>query len=265
MELKTIKVKKTIRNILQEETSRQNKLINMISQIGLTNTARAVGGYKRLVKALENTNYFTIVMDGDSKFISYYLSGDRGSGNKSLYYRFIKDPYDFHDFYSEYDVYQLIQELNEENLNNVRKILSEKEGEDLSDTPVNELLWYDHNNYIDDALRNAANHVDQEAYGNHLYEQLEKALKEYGGEVLEMNDESLIFTVDLGKFLIDLEDDEINYVAERCGSDLVCLFDELKSDGWIEKPKPQFDRDWYNRNFDNQYFNEIFSENIYRD
>jgi len=255
-------MKEHIRHILREETSRQTKLIHMITNLGLTNTAKAVGGYNRLVKALEGTDYFRTQIDITPIDIRYYLSGSRGQGKGDLFYRIIMDPYDFWDGWEDYDTYQLMDELNEENLKNVRKILSEEEGEDLSDIPLNELLWYDQSDRIGNALRSAANIVDGDAYGDHLYKRIIDALEQYGGKVLELNDENISFTVDMETYISELNDETIDYIIERCGLDLSCLFDELKSDGWIDKPKPRFNESWYNSNFDIEEFNQLFSEHI---
>ena len=40
-------------------------------------------------------------------------------------------------------------------------------------------------------------------------------------------------------------------------------FDEMLSYGWIDKVKPEFDDYWYNRNFDESYFNEVVSDRLH--
>jgi hypothetical protein len=260
-------MKEIIRHILKEETSRQTKVISMISQIGLSNAARSVGGYKNLVNILKDTDYFKPTIDFTARDIRYYLRGDRRYRSSSTFYEvIIVDPWEFWNGWEHYDINDLMGELNEENLNNVRKILSKKNNEDLSDVPVEELVDYDGFDDIDTALRNSANNVDSDAYGDYLQEQLINALEEYGGKVIEFTDENVSFTVNLEKYIAEMDDGDaadVDDLVSRCGLDMSCLFDELKSYGWIDRPKPNFDDQWYNRNFDEKYFNEIVYDNLY--
>ena len=129
-----------------------------------------------------------------------------------------------------------------------------------------ELVDYDGFDDIDTALRNSANSVDSDAYGDYLQEQLINAFEEYGGKVIEFTNENVSFTVNLEKYIAEMDDGDgadVEDLVGRCGLDMSCLFDELRSYGWINRPKPNFDDQWYNRNFDEKYFNEIVSDNLY--
>ena len=239
----------------------------MISQIGLSNAAKSVGGYKNLVNILKDTDYFKPTIDFEPRSVRYYLRGDRRYHSSTTFYEvIIVDPWEFWNGWEDYDINDLMEELNEENLNNVRKILSKKNNEDLSDVPVEELVDYDGFDDIDTALRNSANSADSDAYGDYLQEQLINAFEEYGGKIIEFTDENVSFTVNLEKYISEMDDGDaadIDDLMGRCGLDMSCLFDELRSYGWIDKPKPNFDDQWYNQNFDEKYFNEIVYDNLY--
>lgn len=260
-------MKEIIRHILKEETSRQTKVISMISKIGLNNTANNVGGYKNLVNILKDTDYFKPTIDFEPRSVRYYLRGDRRYRNSTTFYEvIIVDPWEFWDGWEHYDIKDLMEELDEVNLENVRKIISNETGGDWSDASIEELVDYDGFEAIDTALRNSANSVDSDAYGDYLQEQLINAFEEYGGKVIEFTDENVSFTVNLEKYIAEMDDGDTADVEDlvgRCGLDMSCLFDELRSYGWIDRPKPNFDDQWYNRNFDEKYFNEIVSDNLY--
>jgi hypothetical protein len=261
-------MKEIIRHILKEETSRQTKVISMISKIGLSNAAKSVGGYKNLVNILKDIDYFKPTIDFEPRSVRYYLRGDRRyRGSTTFHEVIITDPWDLYYWNLEdYDIKDLMEELDEVNLENVRKIISNETGGDWSDASIDELIDCDDFDDIDTALRNAAGNVDSEAYGDYLQDELIKSLEEYGGKVIEFTDENVSFTVNLEKYIAEMDDGDAADVEDlvgRCGLDMSCLFDELRSYGWIDKPKPNFDDQWYNRNFDVKLFNEIVSDNLY--
>ena len=257
-------MKELIRHILKEETARQTRVISMISQLGLTNTAKAVGGYENLVNILKDTGYFNTKIDVTPKQIHYYLEGDRRYSQSKTYYEIIiTDPWElYYDDYN-YDVELLMDDLNEENVKDIRKILSKVNEEDLSDVSIDELLEYDESDNIKDALSYAANTVDSGAYGDYLQSQIIKAFEEYGGKVIEFDDTNITFSVDISKYLLEVDDDSIDTFVEGCGLDFSCIFDEMLSYGWIDKVKPEFDDYWYNNNFDESYFNEVVSDRLH--
>jgi hypothetical protein len=255
-------MKDIIRHILKEETSTQTKLMTLIKKFGVDYGAKAVGGYDRLAKIMKGTDFIYVKIDVGPEDVRKYLDGDRNWGKSSLYRVILVEPYDIH-YWSEYDVENLMEDIDEVNLNNIRTILSEDSGDDLNDVSIDEILEYDTFGHITDAINNAANTVDSDAYGDYLYNQLKKAFEEYGGEVFSMDDEGVTFSVNLSKYLKDLTDEEYGYYVEMCGDDYKCMFNEMVYDNHpIDKPKPYFDENWYNYDLNNDQFNEILYENL---
>jgi hypothetical protein len=261
-------MKELIKQIIKEETSTQTKLMTLIKKFGVDYGAKAVGGYDRLAKIMKGTDFIYVKIDVGPEDVRKYLDGDRNWGKSSLYRVILVEPYDIH-YWSEYDVENLMDDIDEVNLNNIRSILSEDNDEDLSDVSIDDLLEYDTFGHITDAINNAANTVDGDAYGDYLYNQLKKAFEEYGGEVYSMDDEGVTFSVNLTKYLKDVEKndpEELKDMFRVCGDDnFTCVFNEMVYGDWelIDKPEPYFDENWYNNNFDNTQFNELISENLY--
>jgi hypothetical protein len=256
-------MKELIKQIIKEETSTQTKLMTLIKKFGVDYGAKAVGGYDRLTKIMEGTDFLYVKLDVSPEYIHHYLSGNRRWGKKTLYEVILEDPWEIH-YWSEYDVENLMDDIDEVNLNNIRSILSEDNDEDLSDVSIDNLLEYDTFGHITDAINNAANTVDGDAYGDYLYNQLKKAFEEYGGEVYSMDDEGVTFSVNLSKYLKDLTDEEYGYYRDVCQDNYVCMFNEMVYDdgGTIDKPEPYFDENWYNYDLNKTQFNEILYENL---
>lgn len=270
-------MKELIRHIIKEEVNRQDKVISLINQFGLSKTANAVGGYKKLVNILKGTNFFNVTVSIKPKYIYEYLKGDRRYRGKVSYYEaIVKDDWALWSDWGDYDTEELIGDLDEENLEDVRKILSKQQGEDLSDVSIDELLEYDESGNIGEVIQNAASNVDRIAYGDYLQKQLIKAFEEYGGKVIEFDDENIKFTADLGRFIVDIEEhmehipQNMEYDIESCmdasgsGDELIyCLFNDFVANGWIKKPEPNFNDGWYNDDFNVEFFNEIIADNLY--
>jgi len=260
-------MKELIKQIIKEETSTQTKLMTLIKKFGVDYGAKAVGGYGRLNKIMKGTDFLYVKIDAGPEEIHHYISGDRRWGKSSLYRVILVEPYDIH-YWSEYDVENLMEDIDEVNLNNIRSILSEDNDEDLSDVSIDNLLEYDTFGHITDAINNAANTVDGDAYGDYLYDQLKKAFEEYGGEVFSMDDEGVTFSVNLTKYLKDVEKNDpevLKDVFRICGDDnFTCVFNEMVYNDWalIDKPEPYFDENWYNYDLNKTQFNEILYENL---
>jgi hypothetical protein len=263
----TPRTNESYKRFLKEETSRQTKVISIISNLGLVGASKIVGGYKNLVNILKGTDHFKVEIDlSPFQLGRYALSGDRKYGPNTTYYQqIVNDPsvlmYDDVDSYSAED---LITDLNEENINYVKNVLSKESDEDLRDTPIDELLDWDNNDTIGGILRYSADVIDRDAYGEYLQGQLIKALEEFGGEVTELNSDEVKFTVDMGKYLSQIDDKNIdNILTSYCDDDdLSCLFIELIYLNEMKKSRPYFDEYWYNRSFDEKDFNEIFTDKI---
>lgn len=260
-------MKELIKQIIKEETSTQTKLMTLIKKFGVDYGAKAVGGYDRLTKIMEGTDFLYVKLDVSPEYIHRYLSGNRRWGKKTLYEVILDAPWEIH-YWSEYDVENLMDDIDKVNLNNIRSILSEDNDEDLSDVSIDDLLEYDTFGHITDAINNAANTVDGDAYGDYLYNQLKKAFEEYGGEVFSMDDGGVTFSVNLTKYLKDVEKKDpetLKDVFRICGDDdFTCVFNEMVYGDWvlIDKPEPYFDENWYNYDLNKTQFNEILYENL---
>lgn len=256
-------MKDIIRHILKEETSAQSKLLGLIKRFGVDYGAKAVGGFERLNKIMEGTDFIYVKIDVVPDEVRHYISGDKNWGRKTFYGAILRDSSIFHSW-GEYDVDNLMDDIDEENLTNIRLILSEESGEDLTTTSIDELLEYDTFGHISEAINHAANTIDSDAYGDYLYNQLKKAFEEYGGEVFSMDDTGVTFTDNLGKYLKDLTDEEYEYYRNLCDDNYGCMFNEMVdyNGGIIDRPRPYFSDNWWNNNFDNTQFNEIISDNL---
>jgi hypothetical protein len=190
-----------------------------------------------------------------------FLGNDRKWGKDTTFYeQILIEPWDFWNNWEYYDPEDLIGDVNDVNIEDIKKILSKESGEDLRDTPIDELLEYDGFENVGDALRRAANTVDGDAYGDYLYGCLKSALETYG-KVLEMNTEGIELEVDIS-LIDDIDDEALSVFMERCDDDIECAFMEAIYEGYIDIPKPSFSDDWYNSNFDERYFNEMLSDNL---
>jgi hypothetical protein len=190
-----------------------------------------------------------------------FLGNDRKWGKDTTFYeQILIEPWDFWNNWEYYDPEDLIGDVNDVNIEDIKKILSKESGEDLRDTPIDELLEYDGFENVGDALRRAANTVDGDAYVDYLYGCLKSALETYG-KVLEMNTEGIELEVDIS-LIDDIDDEALSVFMERCDDDIECAFMEAIYEGYIDIPKPSFSDDWYNSNFDERYFNEMLSDNL---
>jgi hypothetical protein len=206
-----------------------------------------------------NTN-FIVNIDVDS--LGNYFKGGNGWGPKSFFFKkMIIEPWDFWNVGLEYyEPEDLISSVDENNLLKIKKILSKENDKDLRDVPLDEILDYDGFDNIGEELRKSANTVDGDAYGDYLYGQLKKALEEYG-KVISMNYEGIELEVDT-KIIDDINDEDLSEFMNICDDNLECVFNEAIYVGAIDSPTPQIDDDWYNWHFDEQYFNEVLSDNL---
>jgi len=64
------------------------------------------------------------------------------------------------------------------------------------------------------------------------------------------------------KIIDDIDDGDLSEFMNICDDNLECVFNEAIYVGSIELPKPHFDDDCHNWNFDERYFNEVLSDNL---
>jgi hypothetical protein len=89
------------------------------------------------------------------------------------------------------------------------------------------------------------------------------------GNVISMNDEGVVIEVDLEDLIAshNIDNETIDEISERCENntstyvDPECLFEELISEGYIDKPKFDVDNRWY-PSIDNNDFNEILNDRL---
>jgi len=213
-----------------------------------------------VIDKIELKGTFTIYIEPDD--IGNFLKGDRKYyRSNSLYEIILTNSWEIWDpDYNYYIPEELINNVDESNLSVIKKIISKENNEDLSNTPTDEILDYDRFDNISSSLIRSANTVDGDVYSDHLYGALKTALETYG-KVLSMNDQGVTLEIDL-KIIDDIDDIELSDYLENCGNDMECIFRTAIYNGDIEKPKPYFNDNWYNSDFDDGYFNEILSDNL---
>lgn len=176
------------------------------------------------------------------------------------------DNYEYADWKSSIDYH-----IDENNTNKIINLLRSSEGFDESLSLIDLIERCDDSddsyaNEIKHAIRSATNDAESDDYSNYLYKQLSAAFGDYGN-IISMNDEGVTIAVDLEQLITDnkIDDEIVDEISERCenekGIDPECLFEELLSDGYIEKPRFDADDRWYPSIEDN-YFNEILNDRL---
>jgi len=160
----------------------------------------------------------------------------------------------------QYDV----DNTNEEKIRHILRYLAQKDNEDFNEETFNnedieELIEdWDEDYEIRRAISNATSNAESDSYVNYLYDELKGELAEYG-QVEKMDDEGVILHVNVEPYLNDLDDAWYEEYAERCDDDVECIFDEMLSEGDIDKPKFNVDDRWH-PDIDTGYFNEMLSD-----
>ena len=184
----------------------------------------------------ESTMFETILM-GDTYDFWYSDSGDWKS---ALYYNTDEE--------NEKKIKEYLTNLAKENDINIEDMSLEDMVEVLDDDyEVREALSYSHN--------------DAQAgdYSNYLYNELKSAVEEYG-EVISMNDEGIVFNVDVEQFL-SLDDEWVMEKFDEFEGNVGDMFEEMAWSGDIEKPKFNPD-DRYVPDVDEENFNEMLSDRL---
>jgi hypothetical protein len=60
-----------------------------------------------------------------------------------------------------------------------------------------------------------------------------------------MNDEGVILHIDTTRYFDDLSEDYYDEYMERCDDDIKCAFEEMVSQGDVDKPRYNPDDRWY--------------------
>jgi hypothetical protein len=174
------------------------------------------------------------------------------------------------DLWSNYDAdwkSSVDYHLNDENEKRIREILkyfakkhdTDFDEENFDSSSTFELIQdYDDDHEIRGALSNATNNAESDDYVNHLYKTLKECLEEYG-QVEKMDDTGVIINVNVKKYLDEIRSDYLDDYMERCEDDIECVFNEMVSEGDIDRPEFDVDDRWY-PDIDDNYFNEMLDD-----
>lgn len=156
--------------------------------------------------------------------------------------------------------------IDEDNTQKIINMLRNSEGFDESLSLRDMINEYDDMDEIKSAIKSATNDAEASDYEAHLYNELKDVYGEFGN-VISMNDEGVVIEINLESLITEnrIDDEVIDEMSERCEnndiSDPECIFEELLSEGYIEKPKFNVDERWY-PSIDNNYFNELLDERL---
>jgi len=152
---------------------------------------------------------------------------------------------------------------NEKKIEELLKIMAIKNNPDFNEEEFNDMSLqdkieeYDDDHEIRSAISNATSNAESSDYVNHLYEELKSALEELG-PVEKMNDEEVIFTINMEDYIDNLDSYWYDEYMDRCEDNLECVFFEMIGND-IDKPKFDVDDRWY-PDIDETYFNEMLSD-----
>jgi hypothetical protein len=140
---------------------------------------------------------------------------------------------------------------------------AEKDGIELDDNIdlVQAIEEVDRNGEIQSAIRSALSDCESDSYASYLYNELKDAASELG-IVSGWGENNINIDIDLEEMVIEHTTwDTYEEALERCEGDFSCTFDELISNGDIEKPK--FDPDErFTPDVDDNLFNEILIDRL---
>jgi hypothetical protein len=156
--------------------------------------------------------------------------------------------------------------IDEDNSRKIIDMLRNTEGFDET-LSLTDLIKECDADEIISALKSATNDAEAQDYESYLYNELKSAYSEFG-EVTLMNDEGVVIEVDLESLMStnNIDDEVIDEFIERCEdsnkyADPECIFEELLSEGYIEKVRFDVDNRWY-PSIDNNNFNDILNDRL---
>jgi hypothetical protein len=157
-----------------------------------------------------------------------------------------------------------IDKPTEERLWDIVRRMAQRDGIELDeDLDLEDAIKeVDDNWEIRNAISSAINDADADDYVNYLQKQVESALETYGN-VYEFNDTGAKIQVDL-RDLVDVDDQDVDEIFEnnmdRNGQyNLEGVLSDLISEGYIDKPRFDYDDRWYpspDDNIVNEYVND---------
>jgi len=224
-------------------------------------------------KPIATTNF---ILTAKPKYVSNYIDGDYAVGKHKdangntiethLFETILSgDIWEIYDSNSYDGDWQGALEYNTNEENTLRitemvRIKAEEEDIDISDMSLDNAIDELDLDEIQNALRSALTDAEGDSYYNMVHKKLKDCLEEYGN-VTEMDDSGITIEINLSTYLDELDDESIDDYFERCNDNLECVFDELLSDGTIDKPKFWVDDRW-SPDVDEENFNEMLSERL---
>lgn len=225
-----------------------------------------------LIDKINNKFLLRILPNEVSDFVNgdfvYSQSRDK-NGNVKRKYFFeqllsgdIFDIYDLYDREIGKDEWQdTIHLLNKENTELIWSLVRDYsknnnidiEGLNLVDA-INETDYDELKSCFDATIRD----LENSKYYDYVYDQLRKALSEYG-KIVEMDDRGVTIECDLDNFIDDVDD--IDNYFDNCNDDLPCVLGEILYNNVIDKPRYETNDYWY-PSYNDEEFNEILRDRL---
>lgn len=178
------------------------------------------------------------------------------------------DTWQYWDNYEHADWKSSIEyHIDDANTQKIINMLRNSEGFDEELSLVDLIEECDDTDEIKGALKSATNDAEGSDYESYLYNELKSAYSEFG-QVISMNDDGVVIEINLESLIDDnnIDDETMDEFIERCEdsnryADPECIFEELLSEGHIEKVRFDVDNRWY-PSIDNGQFNEILNDRL---
>lgn len=171
-----------------------------------------------------------------------------------LFETILEDPWTLTEGF-DYDDWRLALQyyVDGDNENRIRGILKELVKKDNPDFDEEEfdssqleglIEEYDDSYEIRNAITWSEESAAADDYVNHLQTTLKNCLEEIG-TVKKMDHEGVILEVNLEKYMEEVGDDVVDEKLEECDDDLHCVFQEIFTEEYVDKPKFYIDDRWY--------------------
>lgn len=202
-------------------------------------------------------------VDGDYVISTRRWKDDNGNKRESKTYLFeaiMEDPWDLWNSYEVDWKSSLQYNVNDENEAKIIEILSRNTEEDTSEYSIEDLIEEFDDGEVVSAISSATSDAERDDYGNMLRDTLKSCLEEYG-KVTRFDYEGATVVIDLDNFTDNVGEEELNDYFDSCNGDPSCVFSELLSNGYTDKPKFSYDDRWY-PDINEVYFNDSLSERL---
>jgi hypothetical protein len=157
-------------------------------------------------------------------------------------------------------LYYEVDEDNEKRIKEYLTKLAKENNVDIKDMSLEDMVEELDDDYdVRNALSSSKNDAQAGDYSNYLYNELKSAVEEYG-EVIKMNDEGIMFDVDVEQWL-SLDDEWVINKIEEFDGDIAEMFEEMVWSGGIDTPKFNPD-DRYIPDVNKEHFNEMLSDRL---